>query len=369
MIPLTEPVVNEEMIKTFESKSFLRGEAVEEFENDFAKYIGVKYGIAVNSGMSAILLSLLSVNIEKGDKVITTPATFISTANAIMLAGAEPVFADIDMNSYNISLGKVEEIIEKYGGKVKAIIPVHLYGYPCDMDTLLKISNKYNIIIIEDASQAHGAEYNDNKIGSMGEVGAFSLYPTKMITVGGDGGMITTNNEGIAERCRELRDDGLARDDPYIYNSIGYAARLNNINAAIGRIQLKHIDKWNKNRSKIANLYMSRLSNVGDIKLPPKADGKYGRVWYAFTIRTKCRDQLKEYLEKYGICCGISYKIPVHLQPSYRKLGFEKGTYPNSERWANEILSIPLYSQMSERDANYVTSRIKKFYSEGIYLK
>lgn len=370
IIPLTEPVTNEEMkeemIKTFESKSFLRGKPVEEFENDFAKYTEVKYAIAVSSGMSAILLSLSAMNIGKDNKVITAPATFISTANAIVLAGAEPVFADIDIHTYNISPVKVREIVEKYGDTVKAMIPVHLYGYPCDMAALLGISDRYNIRIIEDASQAHGAKYDSKKIGSIGDVGVFSFYPTKIITVGGDGGMITTNNENIAEKCRELRDDGMAKDNSSIYNSIGYAARLNTINAAIGRVQLRYIDEWNNRRNRIAALYLRELSGVGDIKLPPKAEGKYGRVWYAFVIGTEYREQLKRYLEKQGIVCGISYEIPVHLQPSYRKLGFEEGMYPNSERWSNEILSIPLYSQITERDVEYTIRHIKKFYREGV---
>ena len=159
---------------------------------------------------------------------------------------------------------------------IKAIIPVHLYGYPCDMDTLIQISNRYDLKIIEDACQAHGAKYNDEKVGSIGDIGVFSFYPTKIITVCGDGGMITTNNEEIAEKCRELRDDGLSKDNSCIYNSIGYSARLNSINAAIGKVQLRYIDEWNENREKIANLYLSELSNVGDIKLSPKADDKYG---------------------------------------------------------------------------------------------
>ncbi len=374
VIPLTQPVINEEMkaelVKVFEGKAFLRGEAVKQFEADFAQYIGVKQAIAVNRGMSALLLPLVAMNIGKGDKVITTPATFISTANTIILAGAEPVFADIDMATYNISPDRVREVIGKYGDKVKAIIPVHLYGYPCDMDSLLEVTKKHNIKIIEDAAQAHGAQYNNKKIGSIGDVGAFSFYPTKIITVAGDGGMITTNNEEIAEKCRELGDDGMSqnspKDGPDIYTSIGYAARMNTINAAMGRIQLKFIDEWNKNRSEIASLYLSELNGIGDMILPSQADSKYGRVWYIFAIRTGYRDKLKGYLEKTGIRCGISYKIPVYAHPSYQKLGFKGGIYPNTEKWSNGILSLPLYSQMTEEDASYVISHVKKFYKTNV---
>ena len=365
-VPLTEPVVNEEMkeamIRAFESKVFLRGKPIEEFERDFAKYIGVKYAVAVNSGMSGMLFSLLAMNIGKGDKVITTSATFISTVNTIIFAGAEPLFADINSASYNINPDKVREAVEKNEEEVKAIIPVHLYGYPCDMDALSEIARKYNLKVIEDAAQAHGATYDNKKIGSLGDSGVFSLYPSKIITVAGDGGIITTNSEEIAEKCREFRDDGIAKDNPYVYNSLGYSARLSTINAAIGRVQLKYIDKWNDSRSRIVNLYMRELRDVGDIKLPPKADTKYGRVWYSFAISTRYRDQLKEYLEKNDIQCGISYKIPVHLQPPYRKLGFKEGTCPNVEKWSNEILSIPLYSQMTEKEAIYVIDHVKKFY-------
>jgi len=369
-VPLTKTVINEEMesklIEAFRNEPFLRGKSVEVFENHFAKYIGVKYAIAVNSGTSALFLSLLSLGIKEGDKVITTPATYISTANTIVNCGAEPVFFDINISTYNIDPNMIKKAIEKYINKVKAIIPVHLYGYPCDMDTLIEISNKYNIKIIEDACQAHGAKYNGKKAGSIGKVGAFSFYPSKIITVGGDGGMITTNDEEIAEKCIELRDGGRAKDNPHLHNSIGYSVRLNTINAAIGEVQLKYLDKWNKNRNEIANLYINELSNLGDIKLPLKSDSKYNRVWYLFSIRTKHRDQLKIFLEKYGIYCETYYKIPIHLQPPYRKLGFKRGMYPNAEKWADEILNIPLYSQMTKKEANYVINYIKNFYSNMI---
>jgi perosamine synthetase len=372
-IPLVKPVINEEiknrLIDAFENEPFLRGESVEVFENHFAKYIGVKYAIAVNSGTSALFLSLLSLGIKEGDKVITTPATYISTANTVINCGADPVFVDIDINTYNMDPNKVGKATEKYGDKIKAIMPVHLYGYPCDMDTLIEISNKYSIKIIEDASQAHGAKYNGKKVGSIGKVGAFSFYPLKIITVGGDGGMITTNDEEIAEKCIELRDGGRAKDNPHLHNSIGYSARLNTINAAIGEVQLRYLDKWNKNRNEIANLYINELSNIGDIKLPLKSDSKHNRVWYLFSIRTKYRDQLKAFLEKHDIYCETYYKIPVHLQPPYKELGFKKGMYPNTEKWADEILNIPLYSEMTEKEVNYVISYIKKFYSMIVKLK
>ncbi|MBA7567900.1 dTDP-3-amino-3,4,6-trideoxy-alpha-D-glucose transaminase [subsurface metagenome] len=300
---------------------------------------------------------------EKGDKVITTPATFVSTANAIVLAGAEPVFADIDISNYNISPERVEDMIDRCEGRIKAIIPVHLYGYPCDMDALLEISDRYNIRLIEDVSQAHGAKYDNKIIGSIGDTGAFSFYPTKVMTVGADGGMITTNNQQIAERCDGLRNQGRAKADFYTYDVIGYSARLSSINAAIGKIQLRHIDEWNGNRSKIAHLYLSELNGIGDIKLPPATNARYGRVWYTFAIRTAYRDKLKEYLEKQGIGCEIIYKIPVHLQPPYRKLGFKEGMYPNTERWANEILNIPIHSMMKEEEAGYVIEHIKMFYN------
>jgi len=372
-VPLTKTVINEEMenklIEAFRNEPFLRGKSVEEFEDHFKKYIGVKYAIAVNSGTSALFLSLLSLGIKEGDKVITTPATYISTADTIISSGADPVFVDIDINTYNMDCNKVEEAIEKYGDKIKAIIPVHLYGYPCDMDRINKISSRYDIKIIEDACQAHGAEYNGKKVGSIGEVGVCSFYPSKIMTVGGEGGMVTTNNKNIAEKCRELRDGGRSKDNPYLHNSIGYSARLNTINAAIGEVQLKYLDEWNKNRNKIASLYVNKLNNLGDIKLPLTSDRKYNRVWYLFSIRTKYRDQLKAFLEKHNIYCETYYKIPVHLQPPYKELGFKKGMYPNTEKWADEILNIPLYSEMTEKEVNYVISYIKKFYSMIVKLK
>jgi len=369
-VSLTKTVIDKEMetklIEAFRNEPFLRGKSVEKFEDHFAKYIGVKYAIAVNSGTVALFLSLLSMDIKKGDKVITTPATYISTANSIVNCGAEPVFVDININTYDIDPNMIKKAMEKYRNKVKAIIPVHLYGYPCDMDKLNEISNRYDIKIIEDACQAHGAEYNGKKIGSIGEVGVFSFYPSKIMTVGGDGGMVTTNNKNIVEKCRELRDGGRSKDNPYLHNSIGYSARLNTINAAIGEVQLRYLDEWNKNRNEIASLYINELNNIGDLKLPLTSDSKYNRVWYLFSIRTRYRDQLKIFLEKYGIYCETYYKIPIHLQLPYKKLGFKRGMYLNAEKYADEILNIPLYSQMTKKEANYVISYIRNFYSNMI---
>jgi len=369
-IPLMKPFLDNEILHqvsyVLKNERFLRGKSVEEFEKEFAKFIGTKYAIAVNSGTSALYLSLIAMGIKKGDLVITTPETFIATANAILYVNAKPLFADISLETYNIDPQKIEILLKKYKKKVKAIIPVHLYGYPCEMDAILEIAEKYDVKVLEDACQAHGATYNSKRIGSFGIAGAFSFYPSKNMTVCGDGGMITTNDDKIAEITMMLRDVGRSQKKRYLHEYIGYTARMNTINAAIGRVQLRHLEEWNEKRRKIAEEYSKKLQGIGDIILPPKESNKIKSAWHLYVIRTKYRDKLKEYLECKGIQCGIHYPIPVHLQPPYRKMGFSEGMYPNAERLSKEILSIPIYPSMSKREIEYVITNIEKFYEKVI---
>ena len=246
-IPLAKPILTDEMIhaavKALKNDLFLRGKNVEEFEKDFADYIGTKHAIAVNNGTSAFHLSLIAMGVGSGDYVITTPATFIATANAITYIGAKPIFVDISLETYNIDPQKIEEEVKKYKGKVKAIIPVHLYGYPADMDEILEIAENYGLKVLEDACQAHGAVYKNKRVRSLGDAAAFSFYPSKNMTVAGDGGMITTNDDEIAEVVKSLRDVGRSKNKPYVHEYIGYTARMNTVNATIGRIQLKYLEE------------------------------------------------------------------------------------------------------------------------------
>jgi len=365
-INLVVPVLTEEMkksvIKVLETERFLRGESVRRFEKEFAEYIGAKYALAVNSGTSALHLSLIAMGIKAGDYVITSPATFIATANAITYIGAKPLFVDISLDTYNIDPQKIEEAIRKCRNKVKALIVVHLYGHPCEMDAVMEIAKKYNIKVLEDACQAHGAIYKGKKVGSFGDAGAFSFYPSKNMTVCGDGGMVTTNDDKIAEIVEALRDVGRSKNNSFLHEYIGYTARMNTINAAIGRIQLKYLEKWNEKRRKIAKEYNKRLDGIGDLILPPKETSEIKPVYHLYVVRTKYRDQLREYLEKKGIECGIHYPFPVHLQPPYKQMGFKEGMFPNAEKWAREVLSLPMHSNLTEEEIEYVTSSIEEFF-------
>lgn len=361
-----KPILTDEMIQAaitaIKTERFLRGISVEKFEQEFAKFIGVNYAVAVNSGTSALHLSLLAMGINKGAFIITTPTTFIATANAITYIRAKPIFVDISLETYTIDNQKLEDTMKKYKRKVKAIIPVHIYGYPCEMDAIKEIADKYGVKILEDACQAHGATYKDKKVGSFGDAAAFSFYPSKNMTVCGDGGMITTNDDKIAEIARSLRDVGRSKANPYIHKYIGYTARINTINAAIGRIQLKYLENWNEKRRKIAEKYNKKLEGIGDLILPPKGNSKIKPVYHLYVVRTKYRDQLKEFLEKKGVECGIHYPLPIHLQPPYEQMGFHKGMFPNAEKCAKEVLSLPMHPNLTDEEIEYIVSCIEEFF-------
>ena len=367
-INLMEPILTEEMINTaikaLKNDFFLRGEHVRKFEKEFAEYVETQHAIAVNSGTSALHLSLLSLGIKKGDIVITTPATFIATANVITYVGAKPIFADISLENYNIDPNEIGEILEKNREGIKAIIPVHLYGYPCKMDEISKVAEEYNVAVIEDACQAHGSGYKDKKVGSWGDIGAFSFYPSKNMTVLGDGGMVVTDDIEVAEKIKSLRDVGRSLKDSSLHDDIGFTARLNTINAAIGRIQLRYLDEWNEKRKEIARKYNKELKGIGDIKLPLGENEDCKPVWHLYVIRTRYRDKLKKYLGERGIQCGIHYSIPVHLQPPYQRMGFKKGMFPNSEKCAEEVLSFPMHPNLIDEEVRYIVRNIKQFYEE-----
>jgi len=361
-----EPILNDEMIdaavNALRTERFLKGESVRRFEKEFGEYIGTKYALAVNNGTSALHLSLIAMNIKSGDYVVSTPATFIATANAIIYIGAKPIFVDISLETLNMDVQKLEETIKKYGNKVKAVIPVHLYGYPCEMDAILEIAERYNVKILEDACQAHGAIYKGRRVGSLGDAGAFSFYPSKNMTVCGDGGMVTTNDDEIAEVIESLRDAGRARGSLYVHERIGYTARMNTINAAIGRVQLKYLEKWNERRREIAREYNKKLDGIGDLILPPGEKSDIKPVYHLYVVRTRYRDHLKEYLEKRGIECGIHYPLPVHLQLPYKQMGFSEGMFPNAEKWAKEVLSLPMHPNLTKEDIEYIVSCIEDFF-------
>jgi len=350
MINLANPVLDEEMkqamVSASENERFVLGESVYKFEEEFAKYCGVKHAVAMNSGTTALHLSLLALGIKKGDRVITTPNSFIATANCILYANALPVFSDIEPDTGNIDPFKI-----KVGG-AKAILPVHLYGQPCDIDSL----KETGLPVIEDACQAHGALYKGKKAGSVGDTGCFSFYPSKNMTVGGDGGMATTNNNELAEKMRMMRDCG--RTTKYNHTMIGYTARLNTINAAIGRVQLKRLDLWNEKRRELALLYKKLLPK--GILLTEK---EYAQsVYHMFVIKVDERDKLRELLKKNEVETGIHYPAPIHLQPIYRELfGYKGGELPAAEEFSKKCLSIPLHPGLSHENIKFVAEKIMEF--------
>ncbi|NQT21931.1 MAG: DegT/DnrJ/EryC1/StrS family aminotransferase, partial [Candidatus Omnitrophica bacterium] len=332
------------------SGRFIIGEDVRLFEQEFAKYCNVKYGVGVNSGTDALFLACLACGIGKGDEVITTPYTYIATAFAISMTGAKPVFVDIEEKTCNIDVSKIEKKITK---RTKAIMPVHLYGHPVDMGLLMDIAKKYKLKVIEDCAQAHGALYKNKKVGSFGDAGCFSFYPTKNLGCFGDGGMVLSDSKEIKEKIALLRNGG--RKDRYEHVLKGYNSRLDTLQAAILRVKLRHLDSWNENRRKVAGLYIKlfREKNL-DIMLPHEET--YAKhVYHLFTIRTKNRDKVIKGLTERGVGALIHYPIPVHLQEAYRELGHKKGDFPITERCCDEILSLPMYPELSEKEIQYVT--------------
>jgi len=363
-IPLANPTFDKEMekaaLKALRNERFVLGEDVYKFEEEFARYCRVKYAVSTSSGTDALHLSIIALGVGEQDRVVTTSFSFVATANVILHVGATPVFADINANTYNVDPDQIRRKITKH---TKAIIPVHLYGYPSDMERIMEIAEDHEVRVLEDACQAHGAEYRGSKTGAIGDVGCFSFYPSKNMTVCGDGGMVTTNNEEVAEVIGKLRDCG--RKAKYVHDVVGYTTRLNTVNAAIGRIQLKKLDGWNEKRRRNAALYDELLSDLDEVVLPPAGNSYVKPVHHLYVIRVKKRDELKKWLEDNGIQCGVHYPLPIHLQPIYRQLfKFKGGEYPQSERVSNTCLSIPMYPNLTTDEIRYISEKIHEFYDK-----
>jgi len=361
-IPLAKPVFNKEMEKAavdaLLNERFVLGESVYKFEEDFAKYCGVDYAVSTNSGTDALQIALAALEVTKGQQVITSPASFIASSNVVLHVGATPIFADIELETYTIDPEQVKRAIS---GKTRAVIPVHLYGYPADIDSINGMADKHGLYVIEDACQAHGCFYRGRNVGSLGDVACFSFYSSKNMTVAGDGGILVTNDGKVANKAAKLRDCG--RKSKYVHDLVGYTARLNTVNAAIGRVQLKHLDEWNEKRRKNAQIYDRLLSDLDELILPPKGDRETRPVYYLYVIRTRHRDSLKVWLESDGIQCGIHYTLPIHLQPVYRKMyGFEEGMYPRSEELCRTCLSIPMYPDLAVSEIDFVSKKIHEFF-------
>jgi perosamine synthetase len=361
-IHIASPIIDAEMkaaaLSALENEMMVMGESVLKFEEEFAKYCGTRYAVSTASGTAALSIALQAMNIGQGNEVITTPFSFIATANSIIHAGANPVFADVEDSDVNLSVSKARARI---GNKTRALMPVHLYGHPSRIDEFYDLASERGLKLIEDACQAHGAEVKGRRVGSIGDAGCFSFYPAKNMTVGGDGGMITTNNEELADAARSIRDCGRDKNSKYYHGRIGFTSRLNTVNAAIGRIQLKRLDGWNEARRRISELYRKELENARDIILPPAEGGLEKAVYHLFVIRTKLRDRVKKRLSDNGIETGIHYPRPIHLQAPYRqKYGYSEGAFPLSESLSNEVLSLPIYPTLSEGEVVRICGSLRK---------
>ena len=343
--------------RVLESCQFTLGPEVAAFETEFANYCQAEHGVAVNSGTSALHLALLAAGVGPGDEVITVPFTFVATVSAIHYTGATPVFVDIDPRSFTMDVTQLEAAITD---RTKAIIPVHLYGQPADMDPILSIAKAHGLVVIEDAAQAHGAEYNGRRAGSMGDMGCFSFYPGKNLGACGEGGMVVTKDPELTRTLRMLRDWGAERKYEHVLK--GYNYRMEGIQGAVLRVKLRHLETWTEARRAAAARYDRGFAGSG-VQTP--AAMPYGRhVYHVYAIRSKQRDAWLRSLQEQGIGAGMHYPIPVHLLPAFADLGYSAGQFPHSEQAANEVLSLPMFPELTAEQSAKVVEAVKELASE-----
>ncbi len=359
---LIDEEVNAAVIAILRSGRYIGGSAVKDFEQQFSAYIGVSEAISCNSGTDALYLALRALNIGEGDRVITTPFTFIATSEIIVRAGATPVFVDIDPNTFNLDLQQVEAAITS---KTKAIIPVHLFGQPIDMTKLMAIANAHNLFVIEDCAQATGAEWAGQQVGSIGHIGCFSFFPTKNLGACGDGGAVTTNDRAIAASIRKLKEHGMS-SVRYCHDDTGINSRLDTLQAAILQVKLRHLDSWNDKRQQVANTYGELLSSLPGVKLPQALPGGKS-VWNQYTIAIEdkqssdepTRDTVRQQLQQMGVSSMVYYPIPLHLQPVYQNLGYQQGQLSQVEQIARQVLSLPMFPDLSFEEQQQVAYCLK----------
>ncbi len=350
-----KPRIDAAIASVLSRSAYISGPEVEEFERWFASFCGVRQAVGVSSGTRAIELVLRGLKIGSGDEVVTSANTFIATASAITAAGAKPVLVDVDERSGNIDPELVERAITP---RTKAIVPVHLYGRPAAMRELLDIANRRNVAVIEDAAQAHGAKYRGARAGSLGNAGCFSFYPTKNLGAFGDAGIVTTDDDALAESVRLLRDHG--RVSKYEHDVVGYTARLDNLQAAVLRVQADVLDEWNARRRQVAKWYEAALPPS---VWYPKDDPENESVYHLFVVRVPKRDEFRAHLEAQGIATAVHYPIPVHMQPAYRELGYSQGDFPVTERLTREIVSLPMHPFLQHADVQHVAAAVAGFLS------
>jgi len=339
--------------EVIDNTSFAGGPQVEKFEQAFASFCHCDYAIGVGNGTDAIWMALLGMGVGAGDEVITSPSTFIATAEAISFCGATPVFVDIDERTYNINPNLIEAAVNS---KTKAILPVHLFGQTADMDPILEIARAHRVIVIEDACQAHGAEYNGKRAGSIGDAGCFSFYPGKNLGAYGEAGAVVTNNPELTQTLRMFRDHG--QRQKYHHAIVGWNGRMDGFQGAVLGVKLPYLSGWTKARQENARLYDELLAEVSGVITPFAAD--YAKhVYHIYAIRVRDRDVLMQKLAAQGISCGIHYPVPLHLQEAYKFLGYKKGDFPVAEKCAAEFVSLPMYPELSVESIRYVTDKIK----------
>lgn len=350
--------IAEAIRQVLDKTAFAGGPFVAQFEKEFADFCGTKFCAGVGSGTDALWMALLALGIGPGDEVITVPDTFIATAEAISFCGATPVFVDVDPVTYNMDPAKIEPAITS---NTKAIIPVHLFGQAADMDPILTIARKWKLFVIEDASQAHGAEYKERKAGSMGDAGCFSFYPGKNLGAYGEAGAVVTQHEELDRKIRMLRDHGQAKK--YHHTYIGWNARMDGIQGAVLSVKLKHLDRWTEARRRNARIYDQLLQGVRGVVPPTEAP--YGKhVYHLYAIRVANRDRLIADLAEKEIFCGIHYPIPVHLLDAYKSLGLGVGSFPVAEKSAAEFVSLPMFPELTHENIAAVADAIKEMVSE-----
>ena len=373
--------VDKAVSEVLSGAQYIMGTNVKEFEKEFSEYLGVNHSISVGNGTDALIIALKALGIGEGDEVITTPWTFFATAESISFVGATPVFADVRLDTFNIDPSKIEE---KITPKTKAIMVVHIFGQPCDMDEINRIAKKYNLFVIEDAAQAVGSEYKGQKIGTLSDIATFSFFPTKNLGCAGDGGMIVTNDDNLATICRALRTHGSGENGQKAYNIIhnldeklneeknvdntvynplkyynyliGHNSRLDEIQAAILRVKLKYLNEWNDKRRENAKFYNENLKDTRLVT--PYEENNVKHIYHLYILQSEKREEIVEFLNKKGIATGIYYPVPLHLQKAYKDLGYKEGDLPNAEYLSKRTFAIPVYPELSEKEKEYIISAL-----------
>jgi len=346
--------IEKEVIKVLSSGKYILADNVRKLEQDFSGYCNTEKAIGVASGTDALHLALRALDIGPGDEVITVAFTFIATVEAISYVGATPVFADINPDTFNLDINELEK---KITPKTKAIIPVHLYGQPVDMDKVIEVAKKHNLFVIEDCAQAIGATYKGKKVGSIGDIGCFSFFPSKNLGTFGDGGMITTNSSYLADRITALRNHG--SHVRYYHKEVGLNSRLDEIHAAILNVKFPHIDRWNSKRRDAARYYNELFKDINDIKTPVEL-GSTTCVYHQYTVRVPQRDKIHEILKENGVMAMIYYPVPIHLQEAYADLGLKEGYLPNTEHVTEEVLSLPIFPEITREQQEKVAKELIK---------